>query len=177
MDNSSAVFPDDTTTSSLYFTNEDEYLVRSPDAVVPEFIIQVRIVTPPAPLTVNISVDTSIPAESLGSDTFEDFIYSAAFDSGSLAISAFPFTLPPSDRKHIFFSSTIPSAALSSKMVSQQASNPDERQQQSPETVLSNCARQKGQMRENLLRIERLFWTRARGIWKEEGIRSGVKMH
>ncbi|KAG6574580.1 uncharacterized protein IUM83_10821 [Phytophthora cinnamomi] len=54
-------FPDDPTVGALHFANEEEYLVRFPDAVVPEFIIQVRIVKPPAPLAVKFSVDTIIP--------------------------------------------------------------------------------------------------------------------
>ncbi|KAI9992697.1 hypothetical protein PInf_014564 [Phytophthora infestans] len=58
----------------------------------------------------------------------------------------------------------------------EEASRDEERVYTPPETVLANCAQQRTQLREDLQRLERLFWSRAREIWEEEGIRSGVKI-
>ncbi|KAE9254041.1 hypothetical protein PF004_g1218 [Phytophthora fragariae] len=187
VDKSSANFPDDPAIGALHFTNEEEYLVRFPDAVVPEFIIQVRIATPPDPLVVNFSEGTIIPVSltspvsSLPPGAFQDFIYSAAFDSASSAVSAFPLAFPASDRQHSFFAAKGPPGSptlLDSQQQSEEAliKNTADQKQISPEKILANCANQKTRLRENLQRAESLFWARAREIWEEEGIRSGVKV-
>lgn len=161
--------------------------MRFPDAVVPEFIIQVRIATPPEPLVVNFSEGTIIPVSlassvsSLPPGAFQDFIYSAAFDSAGSAVSASPLTFPASDRQHSFFAakgapgSPMP---LDSQQQSEEAltKNTADQKEISPEKILANCADQKARLRENLQCAESLFWARAREIWEEEGIRNGVKV-
>ncbi|GMF11848.1 unnamed protein product [Phytophthora lilii] len=182
---SSLVFPDDPRVGALHFTNE-EYLVRCPDAVVPEFIIQYRVATPSPPLAVSFTINGIAPVSltattpSLASSGFQDFIYSAAFDS---TISAFPLALPTSDRHRFFFAPN--ELPASSRSTSPDApgqgehgltKKTDEQQDISPEIVLANCVRQKTELREDLQRLERLFWARAREIWEEEAIRSGLKL-
>jgi hypothetical protein len=162
--------------------------VRYPDAVVPEFLVQFRVKVPAAPLPVDFSNKGIIPVPltssvpSLASSGFQDFIYSAAFDSPTSSISAFPLALPPSDRQRSFVapnaphgSSRPPSSESEQQDTEGTAQSNEEELQVSPETVLANCARQKTQLREDLQRIERLFWARAREMWEEEEIRSGVK--
>ncbi|KAF4044299.1 hypothetical protein GN244_ATG03388 [Phytophthora infestans] len=180
-------FPEDPSVGALHFTNEEEYLVRYPDAVVPEFLIQFRIRAPSTPLSVDFSGESIIPVSlassepRVASDAFQDFIYSAAFDSPVSRISAFPFALPPTGHQRSFFRRTDPPASSSphshsSQQQEEEASRDEERVYTPPETVLANCAQQRTQLREDLQRLERLFWSRAREIWEEEGIRSGVKI-
>ncbi|KAL4128918.1 hypothetical protein PRIC2_007898 [Phytophthora ramorum] len=186
-DPTSALFPEDPSIGTLLYPDEEEYLVRYPDAVVPEFIIQFRVVTPPAPLSVDFSKDSIIPVSlgcsvpSLASNAFQDFIYSAAFDTSASAISAFPLALPASDRQRSCFASNGPPTSSSPTFPASHQQNEDalskkagDQQQVSPETVLANCARQKALLREDLQRLESLFWSRAREVWEEEGIRSGI---
>ncbi|KAG2764468.1 hypothetical protein PC116_g2805 [Phytophthora cactorum] len=184
-DSADAEFPEDPSVGALHFTNEEEYLVRYPDAVVPEFIIQVRIKTPSAPLSVDFSgiipVSLNSSAPSAASSTFQDFIYGAAFDSPSSTISAFPLALPLSQHQRSFFNQDGPQASLRSRtprsqQQSEESKTADQQSQIPPETVLANCARQRTQLREDLQRLERLFWARAREVWEEEGIRRGVKI-
>ncbi|ETL36631.1 hypothetical protein L916_11432 [Phytophthora nicotianae] len=182
--NSVARFPEDPSVGALHFTSEEEYLVRYPDAVVPEFIIQFRIRTLSATLSVDFSGQSAIPVSlassepSVASNAFQDFIYSAAFDSSSPAISAFPLAMPPSQHQRSFFrhDGVLSQSCSGSQQQDEEAKTADEQSQVPPEIVLANCARQKTQLREDLQRLERFFWSRAREIWEETGIRSGVKI-
>lgn len=166
----------------LCLWSQEEYLVRYPDAVVPEFIVQFRVKIPSPSLPVDfsgVSLTSSAP-NNLAFSAFQDFIYSAHFDDPSSTISAFPLALPPSDRQSSFFTpNDSPASSSSLSPASQQQEEEvlaDEQLQISPETVLANCARQKEQLREDLQSLDRLFWTRAREIWEEEGIHNGVKI-
>ncbi|RLN95941.1 hypothetical protein BBJ28_00021865 [Nothophytophthora sp. Chile5] len=176
-------FPDDPSVDTLHFTDE-EYVVRYPEAVVPEFLVQIRMVTPVSRTsrtesTIPVSLTSSVA--NLASNAFQDWIYSSVLGSQAAKVSAFPLALHSShqteEQLSVFAHKEELSPSNSAATLQQEAelASRTEEESASPETVLANCARQKASLREDLSRLERLFWRRAREVWEEEGVSTGIE--
>ncbi|RLN92790.1 hypothetical protein BBJ28_00012994 [Nothophytophthora sp. Chile5] len=167
-------FPDD----------PSEYVVRYPEAVVPEFLVQIRMVTPVSRTSKTesiIPVSLTSSVANLASNAFQDWIYSSALNSQAAKISAFPLALYSShqtqEQRSVFAHEEELSPSNSPATPQQEAESASRKEEEraSPETVLANCARQKASLREDLSRLERLFWRRAREIWEEESVSTGIE--
>ncbi|DAZ97753.1 TPA: hypothetical protein N0F65_009033 [Lagenidium giganteum] len=173
-------FPDDARVCTIQFSAEDEYVVRSAEAVVPEFLIQYRYIDSPlqpesAPADIPI-IPVDLSRRECGE--LQSRLLQREVDKvTSIPIGAFPYSTQAhgmsssseSIRAPLDLVQYCPSQDFLLRHPVSTARRRNRADNLSAEAVLENCAHQRQWLREDFLRLQRLFWIQAREIWGQSG--------
>ncbi|KAJ0404913.1 hypothetical protein ATCC90586_001021 [Pythium insidiosum] len=156
----SVEFPEDPSVGSLYFVDQDEYLVRYPEAVVPEFLVEYRVVeSQDEAQRQRLEADAIVPVDLARPVIPRDLLPSLQFQARSDRAIAL-WAAGPGDEAYarcLRVSEPLPPARRQSVAT--------HTQELSTETALANSAAQRRALTEDMHGMAQALWVQSKQLW------------
>ncbi|TMW60926.1 hypothetical protein Poli38472_000968 [Pythium oligandrum] len=184
----SASFPQVPSVGSFFVSEDEEYVLRYPQAVVPEFLVEYHFaVGSRNETTVMRDAMARVVPVDLSNLCIEPPSNRFQFEADELVARAIDASSSASDRKRFDGGSMLVFDASTGAGPMLNEANPANRRRLSDQTIntdqmLDNCAKQRRLLRDDLERMRRVLWSQSKSLWtrldqkeKKEGSQKDVQ--